>query len=195
MIRRRLSVLLVLFAGLMVNQGLVAAAQDGLPNLAWLDPPRVAPDVEYLVEGGEVQTLDAFLGKVVVLNFWATWCPPCVAEMPYLDELAGAHGGDHLVVVTMAMERAAESKILEFYERIGSHNLGIYRDPDMALARSMRVFGLPTTLLIDHEGNVVAQLVGEAHWSGDAALADILPLVEAARLASANVVEQAALSD
>jgi thiol-disulfide isomerase/thioredoxin len=194
MITRRLAVALALFAGLMLNHGL-AVAQDGLPNLAWLDPPRVAPDVAYLVEGGELQSLDSFRGKVVVLNFWATWCPPCVAEMPYLDELAGTHGGDHLAVVTMAMERASEIKILEFYERIGAQHLGIYRDPDMNLARSMRVFGLPTTLLIDYEGNIVAQLVGEADWSSDAALADILPLVEDARQASSDVVEQAALSD
>ena len=103
MMRGRLAFALVLFTGLMLNLGPVAA-QDGLPNLAWLDPPRQAPDVAYLIEGGEVQTLDSFRGKVVVLNFWATWCPPCVAEMPYLDELAGTHGGDHLVVVTMAME-------------------------------------------------------------------------------------------
>lgn len=194
MTRSRLTVALVLVAGLLLIQG-NARAQDGLPNLAWLDPPREAPDVAYLALGGERQTLDVFHGKVVVLNFWATWCPPCVAEMPSLDALAGAHGGDHLAVVTMAMERASEIKILEFYERIGARHLDVYRDPDMDLARSMRVFGLPTTMLIDHQGNIVAQLVGEADWSSEAALADILPLVEAARLASADVVEQAALTD
>ncbi len=172
-----------------------ALAQDGLPNLAWLDPPREVPVVEYLVDGGATQTLDAFHGKVVVLNFWATWCPPCIAEMPSLDDLAISHGGEHLAVVTMAMDRASEDKIVEFYEGIGSRHLGIYRDPDMILARALRVFGLPTTLLIDHEGNIVAQLVGEADWSSQAALADILPLIEAARQASADMLQQASVSD
>jgi thiol-disulfide isomerase/thioredoxin len=185
----------LLLAAVLVAGALPARAQDGLPNLAWLDPPREVPDVAYLVEGGATQTLDVFLGKVVVLNFWATWCPPCIAEMPSLDALAERHAGDHLAVVTMAMDRAGEDKIREFYARIQTPNLGIYRDPDMKLARALRVFGLPTTLLIDHEGNIVAQLVGEADWSSDEALADILPLVDAARDASAAMADQAALSD
>ena len=192
--RQNLVFAFFLAVGLLANAA-SAQAQNGLPNLAWLDPPREAPVVEYLVENGATQTLEAFRGKVVVLNFWATWCPPCVAEMPYLDELAASHGGDYLAVVTMAMERASEARILEFYDRIGASHLGIYRDPDMTLARSMRVFGLPTTVLIDHQGKVVAQLVGEADWSSQAALADILPLVEAARQASPDMIEQAILAD
>ncbi|MBT5434472.1 MAG: TlpA disulfide reductase family protein [Alphaproteobacteria bacterium] len=191
-----------LFAALFLSlAGFVPAtpsfAQDaGHPvNLAWLDPPRAVPETSYFVEGEALQSLEVFRGQAVVLNFWATWCPPCVAEMPSLDRLAGAYAGEDLAVVTMAMDRASEEKILAFYLRIGAEHLGIYRDPDMKLAREMRVFGLPTTLLIDHNGQVVAQLVGEAEWDGDSALSAILPLAEAAARARLDVVEQAALAE
>ena len=167
-----------------------AVAQDApaLAGLVWLDPPRPAPDDPFLVEGEALSSLERFRGRATVLNFWATWCPPCVAEMPTLDRLAGMFDPEDLAVVTMAADRASEDRIRAFYEDIGATNLGIYRDPQMHLARALRVFGLPTTLLIDHDGMVVAQLVGEAEWDGEAALAAIGPLVEAARAARLGAV-------
>jgi len=190
------------FAGLFLAlawsaPALPSSAQDAVHpiNLAWLDPPRAVPETNYLVEGEALQSLEVFRGQAVVLNFWATWCPPCVAEMPSLDRLAGQYASEDLAVVGMAMDRASEEKILMFYQRIGAEHLGIYRDPDMKLGRDMRIFGLPTTLLIDHNGQVVAQLVGEAEWDGDAALSAILPLAEAASRARLDVVEQAALAE
>ena len=154
-----------------------AAALD---NLAWLDPPFPVPETPYLVEGGGTGTLAEYRGRVIVLNFWATWCPPCIEEMPSLDRLAARHAGSHLAVITMAMDRASEEKIKAFHDEHGLLHLTIQRDPEMKLARSMRLFGLPTTFLVDHRGEVVAQLVGEAQWDGDEALTVILPLVEAA---------------
>ena len=149
-------------------------------NLAWLDSPYEVPATPYVTEEGGTGTLAGFRGKAVVLNFWATWCPPCLKELPSLDRLAGRHGGDHLAVVTMAMDRASEERIREFHIEHGLANLGIYRDPTMRLARSMKLFGLPTTFLIDHKSQVVAQLVGEAEWDSPQALAVIQPLAAAA---------------
>lgn len=151
-----------------------------LDTLAWLDPPFPVPQTPYLVEGGGTATLADHKGKAIVLNFWATWCPPCIEEMPSLDRLAARHAGSHLAVITVAMDRASEEKIRAFHDEHELLHLTIQRDPDMKLARSMRLFGLPTTFLIDHRGHVVAQLVGEAQWDGDEALAVIMPLVEAA---------------
>ncbi len=154
-----------------------AAALD---TLAWLDPPFQVPQTPYVVEGGGTGTLADHEGKAIVLNFWATWCPPCIEEMPSLDRLAARHAGAHLAVITMAMDRASEEKIRAFHDEHGLRNLTIQRDPDMTLARSMRLFGLPTTFLVNHRGEVVAQLVGEAQWDSDEALAVILPLADAA---------------
>ena len=190
----RTFVLLVL--ALMLGGASVAGAQDGksLPNLAWLDELRAVPDTPFLIANEELGDMSLFKGKAVVLNFWATWCPPCIAEMPTLNRLAEEHGGDDLVVVTMAMDRASEEQIAAFYEQIDAAHLGIYRDPQMHFGRAMHVFGLPTTVLIDHNGYVVAQLVGEADWAGEAALEAILPLAEAAR-DSRTALEQAGLAD
>ena len=171
----------------------VAQDDPGLPNLVWLDPPRDVPDVAYRLEGGAPGTLEEFAGRAVVLNFWATWCPPCLVEMPSIDRLAAEHGGEDLAVVAMAMDRADDDRIRAFYERIDASHLGIYRDPNMKLARAARVFGLPTTLLISHEGKIVAQLVGEAVWDSRSALAVILPLAEAARQAREGAAGQVSL--
>jgi len=169
----------------------VADEDAALPDLVWLDPPRAVSDGQFLTAGDELATMEMFEGRAVVLNFWATWCPPCIEEMPSLDRLSAGYGGDDLVVVTMSVDRGGEQQIADFYERLDLRHLGMYRDPRMHFSRSLRVFGLPTTLLIDHEGRILAHLVGDAEWDGEAALAVILPLADAARRARLDPVEQA----
>ncbi len=176
-------------AAILLAIGLTVPAAAGADsaitaNLAWHDPPREAPSTVFETEGGGTGVLADFRGKAVVLNFWATWCPPCLKELPSLDRLAAGQGGDHLAVVAMAADRASEERIRAFNREKGLAHLAIYRDPSMKLARAMGVFGLPTTFLIDHEGQVVAQLVGEAEWDSEEALAVIAPLAAAAAAAS-----------
>ena len=174
------------------GEGAVVPAA-GLANLAWLDEGHGLPDtVFYLADGKEAQFSD-FAGKAIVLNFWATWCPPCREEMPSLDRLAADHGSEDLVVMTLSLDRGEDSLIRAFYDEIGADSLDIYHDPSMAVSRAMRVFGLPTTLLIDHRGKIVAQLVGTAEWDSPEALAAILPLAEAARDARLGTAQQAVL--
>ncbi len=171
------------------------AAPASLPNLAWLSDPRALPDTPFLVEGGREAHFADYAGKAIVLNVWATWCPPCLQEMPSLDRLAAAHGSEDLVVMTLSVDRGDAAPILAFYERIGAENLGLYHDPTMAVSRALRVFGLPTTLLVDHEGQIVAQLVGTAEWDSPAALDAILPLAQAARAARLGTAQQAQAGD
>lgn len=174
------------------GEGAIVAAVS-LPNLAWFDETQGLPDtVFYLADGKEAQFSD-FAGKAIVLNFWATWCPPCREEMPSLDRLAADHGSEDLIVMTLSLDHGEDSLITEFYDEIGADSLDIYHDPSMAVSRAMRVFGLPTTLLIDHRGKVVAQLVGTAEWDSPEALAAILPLAEAARAARLGTAQQAVL--
>ncbi len=154
---------------------------DEFENLVQIEPPTMVPEEAYLVEGGEYGTLDEFEGKAILLNFWATWCPPCIEEMPSIDRLAERLAGPDFVVITMAMEMASEEEIRAFYERVEVEHLGIYRDPSMQLARALRTWALPTTYLIDHTGMVRAMLVGEATWDSDEAVALIAPYIEAAR--------------
>ncbi len=178
---------------LFVLAAVPARGADELANLVWLEAPQPLPETGFLAAGGRTETFAAWRGRAVVLNFWATWCPPCVEEMPSLDRLAAAHGGPHLDVVAMALDRADEQRILDFYRRIGIDRLAIYRDPDLELAAALGIFGLPTTLLVDHDGMVVARLVGEAVWDSAAAQAVVLALAERAR--QAQQAQQAAPDD
>jgi thiol-disulfide isomerase/thioredoxin len=167
----------------------------GLANLAWLGEPVPAPDTAFRTGTGEQVTLADFKGRAVVLNFWATWCAPCREEMPSLDRLAEMHGGDDLIVLPISVDRGEIDRIQAFYAETGVRHLGVFHDPDMRLARKMRVFGLPTTMLIDHDGRIVAQLVGPAEWDSDEALEAVLPLGEAAGQARAAAPDQARLGD
>jgi len=175
-----------------VADGTIMAAAT-LPNLAWLDEPNGLPDtVFYLADGKQAQFSD-YAGKAIVLNFWATWCPPCREEMPSLDRLAAGYASEDLMVMTLSLDRGEAAQISAFYDEIGAENLALYHDPSMAVSRAMRVFGLPTTLLIDYRGKVVAQLVGTADWDSPEALAAILPLAEQARAARLGTAQQAGL--
>jgi thiol-disulfide isomerase/thioredoxin len=169
-----------------------AIAEEGMQSLAWLDEPEPAPDVLFTIENGETQTLEDYRGKVIVLNFWAIWCPPCRDEMPSLAGLQAELGGEHFLVMAMSQDRGGEEDILEFYDKVDVTNLGVFSDPTQKVARDFRVRGLPTTYIIDHHGNQVAKLVGGATWDNETALNELRPLVErAAADAGSSMSEQA----
>lgn len=130
---------------------------------------QVSPD-------GEEKTLEAYQGKHVLVNFWATWCAPCRKEMPMLSELQAEFGGDDFEVVTIATGRNSPAGIAKFFHDVKIDNLPTYQDPRQALASQMGVFGLPISVILDPEGNEVARLRGDADWSSDSAKAIIAEL-------------------
>jgi thiol-disulfide isomerase/thioredoxin len=111
-------------------------------------------------------TLATFKGKVVLVNFWATWCAPCVREMPALDALQAKFGTDRFVIVAVSLDRLGFEKITPFLKRIGVERLTVLLDRKRALYRKVGGQGLPTTLLLDHEGKVRGYLEGPAEWDG-----------------------------
>lgn len=144
------------------------------------DTPKPVSTLPFGLAEGPDLTLQAFEGKYVVLNFWATWCPPCRKEMPSLSELQTQLGSDQFEVITIATMRNSPRKISEFFESIAVDNLPQYMDRDRgAMARSMGVLGLPTTLIISPQGQEIARLTGDAHWSDENALAFFNALLSA----------------
>jgi len=132
---------------------------------------RPAPDTVFLHADGSELRLSDYQGKVVVLNFWATWCAPCRKEMPELSALQETLSGADLTVLTVATGPNPPAKIAEFFEQIGVSNLPAHRDPRQTLARAMNVLGLPITAILDRNGAEVARLLGDANWHSESALA------------------------
>jgi thiol-disulfide isomerase/thioredoxin len=175
--RRLLAILAVAAFAARVRPGGPALAGQGAAggvlgeNFTWLDQPKPAPSTAFTQADGSDITLAAFQGRVVLLNFWATWCAPCVREMPSLDRLQAALRDEGLAVVAVSQDFAGKDLVVPFFQRLSLEHLAIYLDSDGALAKAFGIGGLPTTLLIDREGRVVGGLEGPAQWDSNDAVA------------------------
>lgn len=142
-------------------------------------PQPAAIDTPFqLADDAGTSTLGDYKGKVTLVNFWATWCAPCRAEMPMLSELQTEFGGDTFEVVTIATGRNTPVGIVKFFKEAGIDNLPRHQDPRQQLAAQMAVFGLPITVLLNEKGEEVARLRGDAHWNSDSAKAIIAKVIE-----------------
>ncbi len=170
--RLALAAIVTAFAAQSSVAGALAAAgaTEAPAGFAFVTPPRAVPDMAFLTADGET-SLAAYHGKVVVLNFWATWCAPCVREMPSLDRLQAMLGGDDFAVVALSEDRGGMPLVVRFYEKYGLENLARYLDPLGRVAALLGVVGMPTTVVIDAEGREIGRIVGPAEWDSRAALA------------------------
>ena len=168
--------LVVLYTALMIGANAAAAgpidwaaiAAQGLDKLVPTEPAPV-PQTPFTDPEGGTHSLADYRGKVVLLNFWATWCAPCREEMPSLDRLAAERGGEDFEVVAIAAGHNPPPAIARFLSETGITHLPVRLDPRQELARGMGVMGMPVTVLIDREGREIARLRGGADWSSPAA--------------------------
>jgi thiol-disulfide isomerase/thioredoxin len=142
------------------------------------ESPRPLPDIQFENGQGEATSLADFRGKVVLLNIWATWCAPCRREMPTLERLQAELGGSDFEVVALSLDRKGLPAVKEFYEEIGLQELAMYVDESGAAQRALNVLGLPTTLLLDRDGNEIGRLLGPAEWDSPEMVSFIRGYVE-----------------
>ncbi len=142
-----------------------------------LPAPKPASDIPYENLAGDQFTLGDTNGRYRLVNFWATWCPPCREEMPTLDALQADLGGDTFEVLTIATGKNRVEDITTFFESAGVENLPVLLDPNGKLGRAMGALGLPTTILLDPEGNEIAHLTGGADWHSENAVAVLKALM------------------
>lgn len=130
-----------------------------------LSPARPTPSRPILTTGGSRVDFTALRGKVVLLNFWATWCAPCVYEIPSLDRLQAAHGNDRLRVLPIAMDSGGRAVVTAFYQRLDLTHLDVYIDSDQQIGHfenanlrdaQFPLYALPITYAIDLNGIVCA---------------------------------------
>ena len=140
------------------------SAVEKVGSLNLLREPRELPDVGFSDGDGQSVKLSSFRGKVVLLNVWATWCPPCRKEMPTLDRLQAKLGGSRFEVVALSIDRSGPSVVRSFYDEIGIKALRIYIDQSGEASSALNVYGIPTTLLIDHAGRELGRKIGPAQW-------------------------------
>ena len=136
-------------------------------------PPLQARDLH-----GQRWDLASLRGKAVLINFWASWCAPCLVEMPSLQALARRHGPEQLVVLAVNFKESAPTA-QRFVQRTGL-DLPVLLDPAGAIARQWKVKVFPTTVLVAADGRVHALVRGELDWTGPQAAALVEPLFRTA---------------
>lgn len=150
-------------------------ARGAMSGFVTPEAPPAQPLVGLVTGEGEDITLADRRGKLVLVNFWATWCAPCVVEMPSLNALQARLGSDDFEVVAISMDRTID-EARRFYEENGIDALALYHDPALRSALAAGSRGLPTTILYDRHGGEIGRLSGEAEWDSEEAIA----LIEAA---------------
>jgi thiol-disulfide isomerase/thioredoxin len=128
-----------------------------------------APYAAFEDPTGEPASLQDFRGKPVLLNLWATWCAPCVAEMPTLDALAASR--DDIEVLAVSQDMGGATKVDAFFEKRKFRMLEPYLDQELALMTGLKVDTLPTTILYDATGREVWRMTGMEDWKGERAAA------------------------
>jgi thiol-disulfide isomerase/thioredoxin len=149
--------------------------------------PKPAPEISFFDGDGDVRTLSEYRGKVLVLNLWATWCAPCRQEMPTLDRLQTILGGPDFEVVALSVDREGRPAVEAFYEELGLEALAIYVDDSAKASRVLGAFGLPTTLLVNRDGEEIGRLLGPAEWDSPAMVRFLGDLLETSKPPSPTI--------
>jgi thiol-disulfide isomerase/thioredoxin len=168
-----LAVLYVILSAVIKPNGptnLAALKRGGLERLEVVTAPKPQPTMSFKDAAGKDVSLADFKGKVLIVNFWATWCAPCKVEMPTLSRLAATYRGQDVAVIAISIDKDDKDGEARFF--IGKNRpLDYYRDPagSMPFLLDPPALGMPTTLVYDRKGVERARVAGEADWaSGEA---------------------------
>jgi thiol-disulfide isomerase/thioredoxin len=141
-----------------------AAFRNDRQQFTYLSPIKPAQMTPILAENGDLLDLGRFRSEVVLLNFWATWCSPCIQELPALDRLQARLGGPGFTVVALPIDEGDVAAPATFVRRLGLRNLTVYLDFTGTTAEALPLYGLPITYLLDPRGEVIGYIVGATDW-------------------------------
>jgi thiol-disulfide isomerase/thioredoxin len=127
---------------------------------------KPAPDASFTTPDGKPISLVKFRGVPILVNFWATWCAPCVKELPTLDRLAASHRRDgRLGIVAISQDSGPQASVAAFLKTLKVGDLAAYHDPKMAVSGAAGAEVLPTSILYDANGKEVWRYVGDLDWT------------------------------
>jgi len=138
------------------------------------ETPYPMPDTKFFDPDGKKIDLSAFAGKVTLVNFWATWCPPCLKELPSLNALHKSIEDKGGQVIVISLDRAPRGKIVNFLAKRELDNLAAYTAPRSKIAMKMSVLGLPVTAILGPDGAEIGRKRGDAEWNAE----EIVEIVE-----------------
>jgi len=150
-------------AGTAAEDGAVSVERPRLGEFIPNSPPIPAPTISVVDLAGNTVSLSEFAGRFVLINFWATWCEPCLREMPSLERMQ-SRLGDQITVVAISEDRGGSKTVEPFINKLGLKSFKTYLDPKSDAGRAFKVAGLPTSFLIDREGRVLGRIEGAAEW-------------------------------
>lgn len=132
-----------------------------------METPRPMPRDPFDDQFGAGRTFADYLGRVLLVNFWATWCLPCKVEMPSLDRLEATMGGPDLAVLPISLDREGAGVVVPYYREAGLAHLPIALDPQNAIANALGIQALPTTLIVNRDGMAVGYYLGPTEWDSE----------------------------
>ncbi|MBS0561195.1 MAG: TlpA family protein disulfide reductase [Proteobacteria bacterium] len=168
-----------LAAALVAGKPRAATLDDLAGALEKIDPPRPPPAFSFTGADGQTHTLAEFKGHGMVVNMWATWCGPCVAELPSLAAASRALAPSDIAVLPLSSDRGGAAAVRAFFDSHGITGLPVLLDPHGAAAEAWQARGIPTSIIIDRQGRAVARVEGAADWSSPASIALIKRLAGA----------------
>ena len=159
--------LLIIFIYLITGNFGYALEKPDIKNLVLLKNPKIHKGVIFKDVNQKDVNLDDFKGKLLILNFWATWCSPCREEMPSLDNLQINSNFNNLKIFPINIGQEDESESESFFKELNIQHLDIYFDAPITLAKKFSLRGVPTTILLNKEGKEFARIVGSIDFNDD----------------------------
>jgi thiol-disulfide isomerase/thioredoxin len=157
--------LLIIFTYLITTGFSYASEKPDIKNLVLLKNPKIYEDVIFKDINQKDVNLDHFKGKLIILNFWATWCAPCKEEMPSLDRLQADSNFSNLKIFAINIGQEDTSKSQFFFKELDIKNLDIYIDAPITLAKKFSLRGVPTTILFNKKGKEFARIMGSIDFN------------------------------
>jgi len=159
--------LLIIFIYLITANFSYALEKPDLKNLVLIESPKIYEEVIFKDINQKNVNLADFRGKLVILNFWATWCAPCKEEMPSLDDLKLNDKLSNLKIFPINIGQEDISKSEFFFKELDIKNLNIYFDAPITLAKKFSLRGVPTTILFNKQGKEFARIIGSIDFKDE----------------------------